>query len=96
MKLASQNQMENPTAVVLPSTLLQSGGAEQSLAARSLLDSPEQELKILLVEDVSSDAELIERELRRALLRFGSRRAETKEEFAGALEDFGPDVILAD
>jgi len=53
-------------------------------------------LKILLVEDVDADAKLIERELGRAGVRFGSRRVDTREDFTGALESFSPDVILAD
>jgi hypothetical protein len=41
----------------------------------------DQPLKILLLEDVRSDAELVERELERAKLNFVSRRAETRRSF---------------
>jgi PAS domain S-box-containing protein len=53
-------------------------------------------LRILILEDVSTDAELIEVELRRAQMAFASRRVETKEAFLQALEGFAPDLILAD
>src|SRR5215475_8079023 len=53
-------------------------------------------LKILLLEDVQSDAELVERELERAKLEFASHRAETREDFLRELELCLPDLILAD
>jgi PAS domain S-box-containing protein len=56
----------------------------------------DQTLKILFLEDVPSDAELVERELERAKLRFVSRRAETREEFLRELETCVPDLIVAD
>lgn len=55
-----------------------------------------QELHILILEDVPTDAELIERELRRAGIRFAARRVETQEDFVKALDEFVPDMILAD
>ncbi len=54
------------------------------------------ELKILILEDVQFDAELAEREMLREGVNFVSRRVETEKEFIHALEDFTPDVILAD
>jgi signal transduction histidine kinase len=54
------------------------------------------ELKILILEDVPSDAELIERELRRARIGFTSQRVETRDAFLKALVDFVPDLILSD
>ncbi len=53
-------------------------------------------LKILIVEDVSSDAELVERELRRQGLVFTAKRVETRENFLRHLEEFIPDIILSD
>jgi PAS domain S-box-containing protein len=53
-------------------------------------------LHLLILEDVATDAELIEVELRRAQLSFSSRRVETRESFLAALDEFAPDVILAD
>jgi signal transduction histidine kinase len=55
-----------------------------------------QDLRILMLEDSSSDAELAERELRKAGINFISMRVETREAFTRALEEFHPDVILSD
>ncbi|MBM4331862.1 MAG: response regulator [Deltaproteobacteria bacterium] len=56
----------------------------------------EKELRILILEDVSADAELMEREIRQAGFEFASRRVETKGTFLKELGDFAPDLILAD
>jgi PAS domain S-box-containing protein len=56
----------------------------------------DQKLQILLVEDVRSDAELIERELERGKLSFVSRRAQTRAEFEEELDAGAPDLVLAD
>lgn len=56
----------------------------------------DKELKILMLEDVPTDAELAARELRRAGIRFVSKRVETEQEFRGALREFVPEVILSD
>ncbi|MCM3877264.1 MAG: response regulator [Thermoanaerobaculia bacterium] len=53
-------------------------------------------LRILHVEDVPADAELAERELRRAGFELDIRRVETREAFLAALLDFSPDLILSD
>ncbi len=53
-------------------------------------------LRILMLEDVPTDAELIERELRRGQIDFVSRRVATKEDFEEQLSGFDPDIILAD
>ena len=53
-------------------------------------------LRILMLEDVPTDAELIERELRRGQIDFLSRRVATKEDFEEQLSCFDPDIILAD
>ena len=53
-------------------------------------------LRVLILEDVPTDAEMMERELRQAGFKFVSRRVETKEAFLKELEDFAPDLILAD
>ncbi|MFA6597520.1 MAG: response regulator [Ignavibacteriaceae bacterium] len=56
----------------------------------------EKELKILLLEDVPEDAEIIERELKQYGLSFKSKRVETESDFLNALTTFSPDIILAD
>jgi two-component system, cell cycle sensor histidine kinase and response regulator CckA len=53
-------------------------------------------LRILHVEDVPADAELAERELRRADFVFETLRVETRKTFLAALADFRPDLILSD
>lgn len=54
------------------------------------------ELKILILEDVQFDAELMEHEMRREDINFISRRVETEEGFIHAMDNFSPDVILVD
>src|SRR5579859_1436527 len=54
------------------------------------------ETKILMLEDVPEEAELLERELHKAGLAFVARRVQTKSAFIDALRQFEPDVILAD
>lgn len=53
-------------------------------------------VRILMLEDSTLDAELIQRELRRAGIEFSATRVETEEHFRAALESTQPDIILAD
>ena len=55
-----------------------------------------EELKILILEDVRFDVELIEHELRRGCLKFISKQVETEKEFSNEIFDFKTDIILAD
>jgi len=55
-----------------------------------------QSLRILHIEDVTSDAELIERTLRKSGIEFEKLLVETKEEYVRALHEFIPDIILSD
>jgi len=57
---------------------------------------PDDPLHILMLEDVATDAELIERELEREEVEFESRRVTTRDAFEQALDAFDPDLILAD
>lgn len=52
--------------------------------------------RILILEDTEADAELIERELRRAQIDFTLQRVYTKDAYVAALHDFSPDIILSD
>jgi PAS domain S-box-containing protein len=54
------------------------------------------ELRILILEDVVTDAELMEYELRESGLVFVSQRVAAKSSFIKALEEFSPDIILSD
>jgi PAS domain S-box-containing protein len=53
-------------------------------------------LRILILEDVPMDAELVEYELERARIPFLSHRVDSREGFLHALEEFAPDLILSD
>jgi PAS domain S-box-containing protein len=53
-------------------------------------------IRILLVEDDSSDAILIDRELRKGGLEYQSRRVQSKDQFVQALNSERPDIILSD
>lgn len=57
---------------------------------------PRRPVKVLVLEDVATDAELAVREIRRASIDCTSLRVDTPETFLRALEEFAPDVILAD
>src|SRR4030066_611358 len=54
------------------------------------------ELRILILEDVATGAELVEYELRKGGIVFSSKRVETREAFIRELNDFTPDLILSD
>ena len=53
-------------------------------------------VRILIVEDLPTDAELNEREVRKVLPSAEFRRVETRDEFLAALTSFRPDLILSD
>jgi two-component system, cell cycle sensor histidine kinase and response regulator CckA len=53
-------------------------------------------LRILILEDVPMDAELVEYELERARVPFVSRRVDSRNRFLQELDEFHPDVILSD
>src|SRR5918997_2116986 len=53
-------------------------------------------LRILILEDVPMDAELVEYELERAMVPFVARRVDNREGFLEEMEAFQPDVILSD
>ncbi len=53
-------------------------------------------LKILILEDNQNDADLLLRELKRSGINFISEIVQTREEFENALQNFSPDIILAD
>ena len=54
------------------------------------------EIRILMVEDSTADACLMDRELRKGGLSFETKRIETKEEFLCELNQNRPDLILLD
>jgi PAS domain S-box-containing protein len=53
-------------------------------------------LRILMVEDIPTDAELIIHEITRSGIDFIHRVVETKQDYIMALQEFKPDIILSD
>jgi PAS domain S-box-containing protein len=53
-------------------------------------------LKILILEDVRFDVELIERELMKGGVNFESLNVSSKEEFIQALDEYKPNIVLSD
>jgi PAS domain S-box-containing protein len=53
-------------------------------------------LKLLLLEDLETDAELIKRQVSKAGFSFEARVVDNREDFARELKEWGPDLILAD
>lgn len=56
----------------------------------------EKPLKILHLEDLAADAEMVDRVLRKAKLRFEKKVVIDKPDFLKALREFQPDIILSD
>jgi PAS domain S-box-containing protein len=56
----------------------------------------DREIRVLLLEDNASDAELVMRELRKAGLSFRAEWAPDKASFLRTLDSFQPDIVLAD
>ncbi|MEO8578982.1 MAG: response regulator transcription factor [Gemmatimonadales bacterium] len=53
-------------------------------------------LRVLLLDDSESDAELIKHELHRSGLAAVTERVDSEEAFSRAVRDFAPDVVLTD
>ena len=62
----------------------------------SELRTPNSKLKILMLEDVPVDAELVEHELHNIGIKFTLKRVETKNSFVREFTEFKPHIILAD
>ena len=56
----------------------------------------DKELRILILEDIVTEIEWMEHELRKAGITFTSRCVQKKEAFLKELEGFAPNLILAD
>ena len=54
------------------------------------------EIRILILEDNPTDVELVEYELRKGGIVFQSKRVETRGDFISQIEQFTPQLILAD
>lgn len=55
-----------------------------------------EKLRILINEDMPSDSELLEYEIRKGGFDFIATRVATREGFVAALEEFDPDIIISD
>src|ERR1700716_2078410 len=55
-----------------------------------------EQFRILMVEDVASDAELMVRELKRAGVRYDAHRVETAADYRREPEELRPHLILSD
>lgn len=53
-------------------------------------------LRILILEDCATDADLMEYELHEASIDFVAQRVITKNDYTCALREFAPDLILSD
>src|SRR4030043_2070604 len=53
-------------------------------------------IKILIVEEIPSDAALIKYEIEKSGIQFNELIVETKEAYVKAIHDFKPDIILSD
>jgi len=53
-------------------------------------------MKILILEDNKSDADLLQRSLNKAGLNYSAQVVDTRENYENALDNFKPDIILAD
>ena len=56
----------------------------------------EELIRILILEDVLTDAELVVRELKKSELKFTSKLVDTEKAFRTELSAFAPDLILSD
>ena len=53
-------------------------------------------IRILIVEDLPTDAELAERKIKKTLKSCCFQRVETRSDYLAALEEFQPDLIVSD
>jgi signal transduction histidine kinase len=59
-------------------------------------DEPEKCLRVLILEDIPADAELVEHELRSAGIELSSERVDNQGSFREALDHFSPEIIISD
>lgn len=53
-------------------------------------------IRVLIVEDNDSDADLLQRELKKNGFGFTAKIVQTRESYKAALKNFNPDIILSD
>lgn len=60
------------------------------------MDIKKQSIKILIAEDVPTDAELIMREINKSFLKVTYKVVETRTDFINAINQFQPDLVISD
>ena len=60
------------------------------------MNTQPKKIKILHLEDLSEDVELVERELKKGQFAFEKIVVDNKKTFEKALEEFSPDIVLSD
>ncbi|MGM0613079.1 MAG: PAS domain S-box protein [Bacteroidota bacterium] len=60
------------------------------------MESQNQTIRILFVEDLLTDAELAQRELKKENINFSGKIVDTEKEFVTHLQEFSPDIIISD
>src|SRR6187401_3086940 len=83
-------------ASAVPEVLGESNPASDKALKSMSSTSSTPGIKVLLVEDIIHDAELIIMELERSGVGFHCRRVDNRDEYLQELAGFTPDVILAD
>ena len=68
----------------------------ESRAVLNVRNSTHKPLRVLLLEESESDADLIRHELQRSGMKTTVERVDSAEAFTAALHSFAPDVVLAD
>ena len=63
---------------------------------RNMTGPEKREVRVLMLEDSDSDAELTERELCRGGVCYRAKRVMTREEFERGITEFKPSIVLAD
>jgi hypothetical protein len=60
------------------------------------MDPANQNIKILIAEDVPTDAELVKREINKSFLKVTYKVVETRSDFTNAVIHFQPDLVITD
>ncbi|MGZ5519069.1 MAG: PAS domain S-box protein, partial [Limisphaerales bacterium] len=86
----AQSSMSETTHFFVPhsSTVEGSVGVSPELAQRKL--------RVLILEDIATDAEFVQRELKRAQIQFVAQCADNRDGYLRGLQEFHPDIILSD
>jgi PAS domain S-box-containing protein len=69
---------------------------KKKTSRKKVQNKKEKKLRVLILEDNPADAELMERQLKKAGIGFVSHHVDTRNGFLKALKSFKPDFILAD